>query len=193
MPSLIDRVMPDWDFREHHSRSLPASPDIACDALPRVNLADSPVIGPLFALRSLPARLARGGRALRAGNLGDFFGSGFTLLIDDRPRGFVLGSIGQFWRAQGGPRSFEPAAFNANRESGCARLAWSFEFLPDAGGCLATTETRIRCNDGAAFRRMLGYWILIRPASGLIRREMLRLLARDCARACGGIARTPVA
>jgi hypothetical protein len=180
MPSLIDRVMPAWDFREYHRRALRASAELACDTLPRVNLAHSPLIGPLFTLRSVPGRLRRGGRALEAGRLGDFMASGFTMLVDERPRGFVLGTIGEFWRASGAIRSFEPAAFASNREPGCARLAWSFEFLPDAGGSLATTETRIRCNDRAAFRRMLAYWILIRPASGLIRREMLRLLARDC-------------
>jgi len=43
-----------------------------------------------------------------------------------------------------------------------------------------TTETRIACNDRADYRRMLAYWIAIRPASGFIRREILRLLARGC-------------
>jgi hypothetical protein len=183
MPSLIDRVMPAWDFREYHHRALGASAEFACEALPRVNLAHSPFIGPLFALRSAPGRWLRGAPALEAGRLGDFLASGFITLVDERPRGFVLGTIGEFWRASGAIRRFEPAAFGSHREPGCARLAWSFEFLPDAGGCVATTETRIACNDRAAFRRMLAYWILIRPASGLIRWEILRLLARECAAA----------
>jgi hypothetical protein len=185
MPSLIDRVMPAWDFREHHRRPLGASPDAAFAALPRVDLARSPFVAPLFAIRSLPMRAKRDRPALVAGTLANFFASGFVRLIEEPPRGFVLGSIGQFWRSTGGLHPFEPATFATDRTPGCARLALAFEFVEREGGCLAMTETRICCNDGAAFRRMLAYWILIRPASGLIRREMLRLLDRECAAGSG--------
>jgi hypothetical protein len=38
------------------------------------------------------------------------------------------------------------------------------------------TETRIVCTDEASRRAFLRYWRVIRPFSGLIRLEMLRLL-----------------
>jgi len=94
----------------------------------------------------------------------------------------VVGAVGAFWRNGGGIARISPAQFRDDRTPGCARLAWMFDFTPLEGGdaCLAVTETRIDCNDAAARRAMQLYWLAIRPASGLIRREMLRLLALRC-------------
>jgi hypothetical protein len=181
MMSMIDRVMPAWDFRERHQRDIRAAPERAFAALPRVDLARSPFIGTLFRLRSLPSRLGRGAAApLSAGRLGEFLAAAFVTLESDPPRGVLLGSVGEFWRASGGVRRFVPAQFATDATPGCARLVWSFEFVPSARGCLVRTETRIRCNDRRAYRRMLPYWLLIRGPSGLIRREILRLLEREC-------------
>ena len=44
----------------------------------------------------------------------------------------------------------------------------------------ASTRTRVWCGDAAAQRRFTAYWLLIRPASGLIRRRMLQRV-RDAA------------
>lgn len=180
--SLIDAVLPRFDFREVHRRPVRASCEAARAAVPFVDLSRSPYIAPLFALRSLPGRVARAQerKALQAGRLGDFFTSSFTPLIDAGPRGFVIGAIGEFWRMSGAMRAVTPATFARDDEARCARLAWAFEFEPRGAHCRVTTETRIACNDAHALARMRLYWIVIRPASGLIRREILRLLARDC-------------
>jgi hypothetical protein len=206
----IDEFMPAFQFRERHQRRIAASPARACAELRDVDLARSPFIGPLFAIRGLPARaarfLARGGAAgaghgaqagagagggapgaassdaLSAGRLGDFFDKAFVTLRADPARGLVVGAVGAFWRNSGGIARVLPGQFRDDRTPGCARLAWMFDFTPlDAGAaCLAVTETRIDCNDAAAHRAMRLYWLAIRPASGLIRREMLRLLALRC-------------
>jgi hypothetical protein len=192
----IEEFMPAFQFRERHQRRIAASPARACAELRDVDLARSPFIGPLFAIRGLPARAARllsrgdGARAagaasaeaLRAGRLGDFFDKAFVTLRADPARGLVVGAVGAFWRNSGGIARVAPGQFRDDRTPGCARLAWMFDFTPLDGGaaCLAVTETRIHCNDAAAHRAMQLYWLAIRPASGLIRREMLRLLARRC-------------
>ena len=44
-----------------------------------------------------------------------------------------------------------------------------------------TTQTRVHCLDADALRRFTSYWYLIRPVSGLIRRRMLKAIARRCA------------
>ncbi len=199
----IDEFMPAFHFRERHQRRIAATAARACAELRDVDLARSPIIGPLFAIRGLPARVerlwsrsdrtgsadARDGaetgvarEALRAGRLGDFFDDAFVTLRDDPTRGLVIGAVGAFWRSTGGIARVAPAQFRADRTPGCARLCWMFDFTPleDGAGCLAVTETRIDCNDAAARRAMRLYWLAIRPASGLIRREMLRLLARRC-------------
>jgi hypothetical protein len=151
----IDEFLPAFQFRERHQRRLAASPARACAELRDVDLARSPFVGPLFAIRGLTARASRlwpriGGdapaaaapAALRAGRLGDLFDEAFVTLRSDPARGLVVGAVG--------------------------------------ASCLAVTETRIDCNDVAARRAMQLYWLAIRPVSGLIRREMLRLLALRC-------------
>jgi hypothetical protein len=40
-------------------------------------------------------------------------------------------------------------------------------------------RTRVRCADASARRRFLPYWYLIRPASEMIRRAMLREIRRS--------------
>ena len=206
MAEPIEDFLPAFHFRERHQRRIEAPPEQVAARLRAVDLADSPWIGPLFAIRGLPARLARrrprsaGGAtaaaggpapaagdaaaddALRAGTLGAFFDKAFVTLRDDPARGLVVGAVGAFWRNEGGIVRVTPAQFATDRSPGCARLAWMFDFQPvdDGRACLAVTETRIHCNDAAARRAMTLYWLLIRPASGLIRREMLRLLARRC-------------
>lgn len=209
MTEPIDEFLPLFHFRERHVRRIEAPPSQVAAQLRDVELARSPLIGPLFVLRSLPARLARirsrhsdpvrahdpdagqspgagqgnASGALQAGRLGHFLDAAFVTLRDDPARGLVVGAVGAFWRSAGGVRRIAPAQFATDRTPGLARLAWMFDFQPlDQGrACLAVTETRIHGNDAAARRAMRCYWLLIRPASGLIRREILRLLARRCA------------
>ncbi len=168
---MIDSIMPRCHFSERHQRRLAASPQRAMAELRLIDLTRSPLIRSLFALRGVPA-----------GTLGTMFAGGFRVLDEQADRGLVVGSVGRFWGSGGGIEPIaDTAAFLANRKPGCARLAWAFEFLPlPDGGCEAVTETRILCNDFAARWRMTLYWMLIRPASGMIRREMLRLLALRC-------------
>jgi hypothetical protein len=180
----IEEFLPRYQFREHHARIVAAGADAAFAQLRHVDLALSPWIGPLFALRSLPARFARGGAALEAlqpTTLGDFFGRAFTPLAERPGRCFVIGSVGRFWQSSGGIEPVTPDSFTTNATPGCARLAWAFDFEPlGEDRCRVSTETRIACNDAAARWRMQLYWWAIRPASGLIRREILRLLAARC-------------
>lgn len=167
----IEEFLPRYHFREVHRRRIDAPPSVAAATLRDVDLACSPVIGPLFAARGM-----------RVGRLGELFSTAFVTLAEDAQRGLVVGAMGAFWSNGGGARRRSPGNSPATASPGCARLAWMFEFTPLEGGraCEAVTETRIECCDGAARLRMQLYWWLIRPASGLIRREMLRLLARQC-------------
>jgi hypothetical protein len=154
--ALIDEFLPAWQFRERHERVIRATATRIAALLPRVNFADSPLIGGLFARAFVPLRGAS-------------------------DRGLVIGAVGEFWRAAGGIRAVAPAAFASDRTPGCARLAWAFDFEPlDVARTRVITETRIACNDAPALRRMRLYWWLIRPASGFVRRETLRLLAQRC-------------
>ena len=49
---------------------------------------------------------------------------------------------------------------------------------PRARGTFLSTETRVVATDARTRRAFAAYWFLIRPGSGAIRRELLRVVAR---------------
>lgn len=177
---LLDRWLATGQFQERHSIVIDAGGEDIYDALMALDLARSPVIGPLFALRQLPARLASRGPPPTIGLAMRQFLASFIALQFERPRGFVVGAVGQFWRASGGIKTVAPEAFAAGSWPGYAKLAMSFEIGADGE---LVTVTRVQCPDVATQRRFRAYWWLIRPASGLIRREMLRLTRSAAERA----------
>lgn len=180
----IDELMPHAHFAERHAVRVAAPPERAWRAVRALDLGGSPVVRALFALRSLPALLTRrraGGTGLGTSMEG-LLRSGFVLLAEDPPREIVLGLAGRFWTPGGGIVRVEPEAFPAFDGPGLALAAWSFTVLPAAGGSLVATETRVRCTDEDARRDFARYWRVIRPFSGLVRREALRAVRRAAER-----------
>jgi hypothetical protein len=86
----------------------------------------------------------------------------------------------------GRPRQFRPVRlpvgsiqrFIAFQEKGWGKYLVSFELAPGPGGVLLTTGTRGTSTDPAARRRFALYWAVIRHPSGLIRRDVLKAVAR---------------
>jgi hypothetical protein len=141
--------------------------------LQRIDLGESRVIRFFFALRGVPVGRAAGQRPVLPMSR---FLSQFTRLEEHPPYELVVGSVGRFWRAGGGSVPVASDQFVACAEPGVAKLVMCFATAAAGPGrTLMTTETRVWCTDGAARRRFAPYWYAIRPASGWIRREMLRL------------------
>jgi hypothetical protein len=63
-------------------------------------------------------------------------------------------------------------------EPGWTKYLTDFHLQPCNGGVQLTTETRGYSTDSRARRRFAVYWALIRPASGLVRRDMLATVRR---------------
>lgn len=184
---LIDRYMPRWDACERHGIRVRASPDRVYAALHSADLAGHPLVRGLLALRALPAVVTdRGGlrelrrRAAQSITLARFEEQGFRVLAEDPPRELLIGLEGAFWRPDGGLRSVDPSSFGGPVPAGVARAAWNFAIEPaSAGGCVLRTETRVVAGDRSTRRRFRVYWTVIRPASGLIRRLMLRAIRAE--------------
>jgi hypothetical protein len=182
---LIDLYMPECDARERHSIEVNAPPERTYAALRSADLAVSPLVRLLFALRALPA-VVSGGRAgireMRARartpiRLMEFERRGFSVLDEEVPSELLIGLEGQFWRPAGGLRMVDRASFAAAPPAGYARAAWNFRVEPRPDGrCALSTETRVRCSDASTRRRFRVYWLLIRPGSGAIRRRMLHAI-----------------
>jgi hypothetical protein len=136
-----------------------------------------------MAVRTLPARGLGSRRASdHAPLLDSFVRMGFACLgAGDHEMAY--GGVGRFWEPSGGLRRVEAADFAGFAEPGYARAGFNFLVEPDGdGGCLLTTETRVQATDERARRRFRLYWALVRPGSGLIRRDWLRAIRRRAER-----------
>jgi hypothetical protein len=161
----LDRVLPDWHFRERHARRVDAPAERVFAAVREVTPAEMSFFRLLARLRGIRARADRPIVELA-------LAGGWKVLREVPGRELVLGTIGQPWRLRGGdgPRG-DFASFD---RPGFAKLAidWRLE-----DGVLST-ETRVFLTDEESRRKFRRYWVVIRPWSGLIRRMWLRAIAR---------------
>lgn len=167
---LIDDYAPDYDVASRHEIDVCAMPDAVYAAVRKLDLSRSLVIRILFRLRGLPTR----GLTLET-----FLRRGFVLLDEVPRQELLLGLIGRFWTLRGGLQRFEPAAFRLFEKPGYAKAAWSFHLTPQPEGYVhLITETRVHCTDADSLRRFRRYWRLVGPFSGLVRKEILRVIKR---------------
>ncbi|VDC33393.1 hypothetical protein [Pseudogemmobacter humi] len=173
---LIDDFLPEFQFREIHSRRIRAAAAPVMAAVAGYRPESDPLFRAAIALRELPLRLTRRRRP-------PFGLDDFTLLGREGDRELVYGLAGRFWQADYGLIAItDAAAWRDCVAGGAARLALGFRIAPSGtGGVELFTETRIICHDRRALRRLRPYWYLIRPVSGLIRRRILSAIARRAA------------
>ena len=169
--TLIDEVMPEFDFASRHGRNVDAPAEWVAQAVELSRLGGPASL--LFKLRGVRVPSGTLREALTA--------SGFTVLVERPGAEVVAGVNGKFWamREQDyveAPRDLE--AFRAFDRPGWAQGAISLriEPLPD-GSTHLSTETRVRCVDGEARCRFAAYWAVIRVFSAWLRRDLLSRIA----------------
>jgi len=184
-PTLLEQLMPVAEHYEVHDLWLDADPERVYRALAETTGREVRMLGPLMALRRLPAYLA--GRATRADRDVPIFESlergGFVRLAEDPGREIVFGVVGRFWKlTRNAPLEAvrDRQSFTSFAEPGYARATMSFLVRAEGRGSRLVTETRIRTTDPAAARSFRRYWRLVRPGSGLIRRSWLAAVRRRC-------------
>ncbi len=174
--------------------AVAASAEHVYPAISTVTAGEIPLMGLLFWLRALPARLAgrtilafRGDGSFLAQAIGP--GGGFLLLEEAAGRELVIGTVGQFWKPLGGsyPALADSEEFLAFAFPNSAKAVLGFRIVPgETGGSNLITETRIQALGLGARRRFALYWVLIRPGSGLLRRLWLRAIRRRAEREVRG-------
>ncbi len=179
---LLDDYLPLHHFSERHERVVQAPAGLAFTCLLELDMRRAPLVGLLFSLRELPWRLSRRGR--RSPGLGltleGLVKAGFIPLAQDPPRELVLGLVGRPWRPDPDPQRLTPAQFASFGRVGYVKVASNLTAEPlNRGRSLLCTETRIQCLGHEAKRGFRRYWTIIRPFSGLIRRQWLALAARQ--------------
>jgi hypothetical protein len=188
--SLLDGLLPRYDFNEIHTRVVAAPPDQVFAAVKAVTLREMPLVRLLFALRSVPARLA-GHRGLPPAGDEPLFAQmlefGFTLLAEDPGREVVAGGAAQMWKRGGKAASISDGEeFAAFDRSGYVKVAMNFLLVEQDGGTRLETETRVLATDANSYEGFARYWRVIGPGSAAIRRVWLRAIARRAERTLGG-------
>jgi hypothetical protein len=180
----LDEFMPEFDFNEVHSTLVAASPERTLAAAREVTARELPLMLVLMRLRTLPARvLGRAGRRgdppkVAAGPVVDgMMRNGFVVLAERRDE-LVLGVAGRFWALNSGIARVGAEEFASYDAPNQAKAVMDFQVEPAPGGCLLSTETRIRATDERARRSFGRYWRIVHPGSALIRRVWLRAVRR---------------
>lgn len=170
--TLLDEVLPEFDFRSRHSRRVAASPEQVTAALDGLEIGRAAS----FLARMRGLRIPPG--PIRTA----LVGSGFTVLAERPGLEMVAGTTGQFWQLREQAHMEAPLdlrAFRAFDRPGWAQAAVTLRIeLREDGSTDVRTETRVRCVDHVAYRRFAIYWLLIRIFSGWLRRDFLRRIAR---------------
>lgn len=106
--------------------------------------------------------------------------SGFILLVDNAPEELVLGLVGKFWTLSGSIQKMSAGEFTAFNSPGYTKAVWNFclRRLPD-GRTLLSMKTRVTCTDDVSRKKFRRYWFFVRPFSGLIRKEALRIIQHN--------------
>jgi uncharacterized protein YndB with AHSA1/START domain len=186
--SLLDRYLPGPDVQERHSRLLHADLGAVRAAIGQTDLTGIPIVRALLVLRALPGRLrARlGGRATPVPppfTLADMPRAGWTPLAEG-PEEVAFGTLTRPWRlGDEAPLVVDRESFAAFAAPGYAKVAFSIRAA--AAGphrTRVTTETRVATTDPRSRRLFAAYWVVVGPASALIRRLILRRLARHVGR-----------
>jgi hypothetical protein len=181
---MLEQLIPTPRLLEIDHVELAAPPERVWALLRHGNLAVSPLVRALFALRALPERL-RGRHVDAAIRIDDMKSSvehpGFQLLEENPGREFAVGAIGKVWRAE---IPFVHVAtgreFTHFAEPGFVKVAWAIRALPcGEHDCRVELEVRVDATDDDSWRKFRRYFRLIGPGSHFIRRTLLASLARE--------------
>ena len=168
---LQEKYLPVFHFHEKHSITLSAPAEKVAELLKELDVSSSWIIRTLLALRGIPLKTTFGIEGWKK--------MGFQILEQQENKEIILGLIGQFWKTKGSIQPFAPHEFISFNDGRFAKATWSFEIIPATQGKIALeTETRIQCINENVRRSFGRYWFFIKPFSGLIRMEILRIIKK---------------
>ena len=188
----FDEILPAAPYRELHQLVVAAPIENVWPHCLNVSAREIRTLGPLLAMRSLPARVMGSGveSASTPRPLLDVFTDGGFVMLrrDPEPRdgraSIILGGAGRFWSVRNDSSITFPDAdaFIEFGEPGNAKTVARLDAIDLGDGTTRIeTETLVAGTDPASTRKFRPYWALIRLPSGLIRRSWLAAIER---RAC---------
>jgi len=182
---VLDRFMPLYDVVERHHVHVAAPAEVTVGVARDMDLSGSCVVQAIFRGRELmfgsPPQPR--GVAVPPGLLATALRLGWGVLTDIAGREIVLGAVTKPWEANPVFRDLSPRDFVAFAEPGYVKIVWTLRAdALDDGTSIFRTETRALATDVDAREKFRGYWALVSPGVGLIRRAMLDPIKREAER-----------
>ncbi|HEV2021632.1 MAG TPA: hypothetical protein VGQ94_03805 [Terriglobales bacterium] len=174
----LEELIPRADVAARYGTRVQASLEQTREALRGADFSQMPLTRVLMGLRKLGWSRRK---AAQAGSQEERLrAAGFIRIPTGSEDEVLLGVVGRFWRLDsgtlGGLTTEEIIAFERD---GYAKAMWNFTLERESDSVTRlATETRVVVYGSAARRKFRAYWLLVGPFSGLIRREMLRLVRR---------------
>jgi hypothetical protein len=170
MDTTLPQALPHAEFLEQHSAVIDAPPERVWAALQATLWSDLVLTRPFLVLRGTAAGIGR--RLVDDGPM--------LMVRSDEPCYVAGGRVGKPWqpRPELGPAIASLDDLSAFDEPGWLKMGLDFR-LHALPGDRTRLDTSTLCEptDAEARRRFARYWRVIRPFSGLIRRDMLRAVA----------------
>lgn len=163
---------------------LAAPPAAVWDYVRHENLADSPLVRALFALRTLPSRLSGGPAEPLRLCIDDIRSTpeapGFQVLGDESGHELTVGAIGKVWQLDIPFVHVDgPEGYMGFTEPGWIKVAWAIRVEPRSeAGTHLVIEVRVDATDEASWAKFVRYWEIIGPGSHFIRHSLIAGLRR---------------
>lgn len=182
---LIQKYLPDFEFREHRSTMVVAAPQIAYNTMCSVDFSRSWLIRTIFTTRRLlygifVKRIEKNNTAAFGSLLESALKLGWSVLEEVPNHELVVGAVTQPWEAEVIFQGLTGLEFINFEKPGFAKIAWNIavqEVKP--GVTRLSTETRVALTDPIARRKFSYYWFLFNPGIRLIRWAAFRIVKRD--------------
>ncbi len=171
---LLEHFIPEYHFSEYHQIPTNASTEHIYESIEKLDLSTSIITRTLYAIRRMPAH---------AVTLKGMEEVGFSILGKQQNKELVFGIIGRFWKIPPEIISIDNDKFESFNTKGYAKAAANI-MIKEIGNkeTIVSTETRVLCTSPGSRIRFLIYWMFIRPFSGIIRKEMLRIIKQEAER-----------
>ena len=170
--TLLDDIMPEYQFSERHSARIHAKPEQVMQAIHESTFGDMKSLATLLKIRGAALRIHDTGDAFRDKRILDAFSASGYLFGGSEHEILMCG--GANVRAKRLLEARTVQEYADDREQGGVKIAYDFN-VEEAGSGWSTisAETRVVALDDVTRRGMGRYWRLIVPGSGLLRRQWL--------------------
>ena len=183
--SALDLVLEAPRLVELDEADIGAPASAVWERVRHQELASSPIIRALFAIRTLPSKVV-GSEVPPFEFRFDRLTStpehpGFSVLAERPGQEIVVGAIGKVWQLDIPFVHVEGTAeYDAFREPGFVKVAWALRVIPrHEHACRLEVEVRVDATDDDSWRKFRRYFRVVGPASHLIRKLILADLARE--------------